>query len=95
MADKVKNAEEVKAAGKEEKNKAEAKPKKPKVKLSERVGKFFREYKSELKKIVWYSKEDTIRSTVLVLVAIIVFSVIISTLDFLFSSGLLAIGRLI
>jgi len=47
------------------------------------------------KKIVWYSREDTVRSTLLVLVAIVVFSAVISTLDFLFSSGLLALGRLI
>jgi len=48
-----------------------------------------------MKKIVWYSKKDTIRSTVLVLVAIVVFSVVISALDYAFSSGLLALGRLI
>lgn len=95
MAEKGKPADEVKTSGIEEKKPAEAKDKKPKVRLRDRFVRFIREYKSELKKIVWYSKEDTIRSTVLVLVAIVVFSIVISSLDFLFSSGLLAIGKLI
>lgn len=93
MADKEKKAAEVKTSGSEEKKPTEAK--KPKVSLRDRFSKFIREYKSEMKKIVWYSKKDTIRSTVLVLVAIVVFSVVISALDYAFSSGLLALGRLI
>ena len=98
MADKEKKV----AAGNEDAKPADAKePKKdqkadkPKVTLGARVSKFWREYKSELKKIVWFSREDTIRSTILVLVSIAVVSVVISALDLTFSSALLALGRLI
>ncbi|MGI6202509.1 MAG: preprotein translocase subunit SecE [Eubacteriales bacterium] len=95
MADKEKNTDGVKTTGTGEKKPTAAKDKKPKRGLRERFFRFIREYKSEMKKIVWYSREDTVRSTLLVLVAIVVFSAVISTLDFLFSSGLLALGRLI
>jgi preprotein translocase subunit SecE len=94
MADKEKTAADVKAAESEEKKPA-AKEKKQKSGLLDRFSRFIRENKSELKKVVWYSREDTIRSTVLVVVAIAVFSIVISSLDFAFSSALLAIGRLI
>ena len=74
--------------------KAEKKANK-KPSLGSRISKFWREYKSELKKIVWYSRKETINSTILVLISIIVFSVVISALDLGFSSALLALGRLI
>lgn len=93
MADKEKTAADVKIADSGDKKPA-AKEKK-KSGLRDRFSRFIRENKSELKKIVWYSRADTIRSTVLVVVAIAVFSLVISSLDYAFSSALLAIGRLI
>jgi preprotein translocase, SecE subunit, bacterial len=101
MADKEKKAADTAAkaevTGDKESTKVQKaeKPEKPKVTLGERLSKFWREYKSELKKIVWFSREDTIRSTVLVLVTIAVVSVVISALDMSFSTALLALGRLI
>ena len=71
------------------------KPAKEKVSLGARISKFWREYKSEMKKIVWFSRKDTINSTILVLVSIIVCSAVISLLDYGFSSALMAIGKLI
>ena len=74
--------------------KAEKKANK-KPSLGARISKFWREYKSELKKVVWYSRKETINSTILVLISIIICSMIITALDLGFSSALLALGRLI
>ncbi len=71
------------------------KPAKKKVSLGERISKFFREYKSEMKKIVWYSRHDTIHSTILVIVSIVIVSAVVSVLDLGFTSGLMALGKLI
>ena len=68
--------------------KAEKKPKKDKVKFTDRVKKFWRDYKSEFKKIAWPSKEETTKSTVVVVSTIVVFAVAIAILDFIFSKGL-------
>lgn len=74
--------------------KAEKKPKKDKVKFTERVKKFWRDYKSEFKKIVWPSKEETAKSTVVVVSTIVVFAVCIAILDFLFSKGLTLLSHI-
>ena len=57
--------------------------------------KFWREYKSELKKIVWYDRKSTIRSTFVVLVSILVSAVFLGILDFGFAQGIMALGKLI
>lgn len=76
---------------------ADKKPVKKKAKSSfgEKVKRFFREYKSELKKIVWYSPKQTAKSTVLVVVVIVVAAAVIGAFDFVFSNGLTLLGRLI
>lgn len=51
------------------------------VKKQSKITKFFKDYKSEFKKIVWPSKEDTLRMSVVVIVAIVVASVAIFLLD--------------
>ena len=71
-----------------------AKPKKDKVKFTDRVKKFWRDYKSEFKKIAWPSKEETTKSTVVVVSTIVVFAVCIAILDFLFSKGLTLLSHL-
>ena len=71
-----------------------AKQKKEKVKFTDRVKKFWRDYKSEFKKIVWPSKEETTRSTVVVVSTIVVFAVCIAILDFLFSKGLTLLSHI-
>ncbi|MBP3919286.1 MAG: preprotein translocase subunit SecE [Clostridia bacterium] len=70
------------------------KPKKEKVKFTERAKKFWRDYKSEFKKIVWPSKEETTKSTVVVIITIAVFAISIGILDFLFSKGLTLLSHL-
>lgn len=84
---------EVQNAGKTE-NKP-APEKKKKVSLGQKIGKFLREYKSELKKVVWATPRQTLNNTILVGVTVIVVSVCIGVLDFAFSTGLTALGKLI
>jgi preprotein translocase subunit SecE len=79
-------------------DKTEKKPapeKKKKVSLGQKIGKFLRDYKSELKKVVWASKEQTLNNTILVAVAVIISGLLIGILDFAFSTGLNALGKLI
>ncbi|MCI8388106.1 MAG: preprotein translocase subunit SecE [Clostridiales bacterium] len=78
--------------------KTDSKPapaKKNKVPFTQKVGKFFREYKSELKKVVWATPQQTLNNTILVAVSVVITSVCIGVLDFAFSTGLTALGKLI
>ena len=47
-------------------------PKKPNifVRMGRRIGKFFRDYHSEMKKVVWTSKDELRKSTKIVLVTV-------------------------
>ncbi len=65
------------------------------VKFRERVKKFFRDYKSELKKVVWSPWNDVKRNTVVVLVIALGSALLIGVLDFVFSKGIIALGTLI
>ena len=85
-------AEEIKAADKKKDRKKKAKTDKP---GGGRISRFFKGLKSELKKIVWYGKEQTAKSTGLVLVSLVVFSAIISLLDLGFSSLIMWLGKLV
>ena len=64
------------------------------VKKESKVKKFFKDYKSEFKKIVWPSKADTLRQSGLVIAAIVVFGVIISLLDTGFSKIMSWLGTI-
>ena len=81
-------------AVKEKKEKTKAAPKKNKVKLSKRIGQFFRNYWSEIKKIVWCSPEQTMRFTGLALAAIVVVGGVIGGLDYLFNKAIIGLGKL-
>ncbi len=70
-----------------------AKTKKPT--FGERVKKFFNGYKSELKKITWYSREQTLKSTLVVCVLVIAVAVVIGGLDLLFGKGIQALGGIL
>ena len=64
-------------------------------KFREKVKKFFSDYKSELKKVTWSSKEDVRKNTITVIVVILVLVIVIALLDFIFLSGIEALGHLI
>ena len=51
------------------------------TKKQSKVSKFFRDYKSEFKKIAWPSKEDTSKMSAVVIGAIIVSSIAVLLLD--------------
>ena len=60
-----------------------------------KVKKFFSDYKSELKKVTWSSKEDVRRNTLTVIIVIVALVVVIAILDMIFSGGIEALGHLI
>lgn len=62
------------------------KPKKPNifVRIGARMKKFWKEYVSELKKVSWMSWKDVKKNTVLVVCAVIAFSVAIAVVDTVF-----------
>ena len=51
------------------------------TKKQSKVSKFFRDYKSEFKKIAWPSKEETSKMSAVVIAAIVVASIAILLLD--------------
>ncbi|MBR5538647.1 MAG: preprotein translocase subunit SecE [Clostridia bacterium] len=68
---------------------AENKEKKP-----GRIAKFFRDYKSELKKITWCPFKTVKSNTVLVCVTVVILAVIIGLLDLGTNTGLIEFGKL-
>ena len=52
-----------------------------------KVRKFFRDIRSEFKKISWPSKKQVWNNTVVVIVTVLIFGVVVWTLDFLLVSG--------
>lgn len=48
------------------------------------VAKFFRDTRSELKKVVWPSKEDTKKNTLVVLVVVLISAAVLFILDTIF-----------
>ena len=104
MADQIKKeteaVEEVKTEkavdSKEKKAKTKkAAPKKNKVGFGQRIKKFFKDYKSELKKIVWLSPKTTFQYTGMVLVMMVVVSAFIFALDTVFGQILLLLSKLV
>ncbi len=53
-----------------------------------RIGKFFRDTKSELKKVVWPSKADTKTNTIVVLVVVAIAAVVTIALDAVFGGSM-------
>ena len=51
-------------------------------------------YKSELKKIVWSSKNDVKKNTIVVVVAVVAIAIVVGLLDFAFNKGIVALGQL-
>ena len=66
-----------------------------KVKKDSKVKKFFRDYKSEFKKIVWPDKKDTLRQSGVVAVTIVIVALAVFLLDTGFTKLLMAIAGLV
>ena len=59
-----------------------------KKKSGNKIIKFFKEVKSEMKKVVWPSKKQVIKNTLIVIAAVIIIGIVIWILDFVFGLGL-------
>ena len=59
-----------------------------------RIGKWFREMKSELKKVVWPSGKQLLNNTIIVLVAVLIVGVIVCLFDFVAGLGIDLLGKL-
>lgn len=59
-----------------------------KKKSGNKIAKFFKEVKSEMKKVVWPSKNQVVKSTFIVIAAVVVIGILIWVLDILFQLGL-------
>ena len=62
-------------------NMAEAKKENIFVRAAKRIGRWFREMKSELKKVVWPTKSQMINNTVIVLVCTLIVGICIWVFD--------------
>ena len=60
----------------------------------EKVGKFVRGIKSEYKKISWTPWTQVRKNTIVVLIVVIAIGLLIAGVDFIFSKGIYALGRL-
>ncbi len=58
------------------------------VRTGRKLSKWFREMKSELKKVVWPSSKQMVNNTLIVLAAVIVVGAIVFLFDWLASGGL-------
>lgn len=69
------------------------KQKKPSI--FSRMGKAFKDYRSEFKKLVWPTKEQLVRNAAVVLISIIVVGLALWLVDFGLSKGIDALKGLI
>ena len=60
----------------------------PKKKSGNKIVRFFKELKSELKKVVWPSKGQVIKNTLIVIAAVIIIGIVIWVLDLAFGFGI-------
>lgn len=63
------------------------------TKKTNKLAKFFRETKSEVKKVTWPSKKQLIHNTLIILAFIIITGIILAICDMAFSSGMSAVTQ--
>ncbi len=95
MSEVEKNTEavETKDAKVKEDKKKTSKDRKPG--LGSKIKNFFKNAKSERKKITWYGKKQTVKSTAVVIVVLVAASVAIGLIDLGLSNLLMWIGKLV
>ena len=74
---------------------AEKKPAEKKPGVFARLEKYFRDTKSEVKKVAWPTKQQTINNTGVVIACIVVVGAFIGVLDAVFTFGLQALLKLL
>ena len=70
------------------------KPAKAKKEKSKKASKFFADLKSEMRKITWFSKKDTLKSSGLVIAVLVVFAIVIGAIDWSFGQPIALLGTL-
>lgn len=81
-------ADAVKKKNTDKAKKSDTKAKDPKkVNVFKRIARFFKDVKSEWKKIVWPSKKQILNNTAVVLVVMLIVAIIVWVLDLLFIGG--------
>ena len=63
--------------------------------MGERIAKFWRDFRSEMKKVVWMSREELRKNSILVIVSVIVFTLVLGGVDFVLSWTINALGSLV
>lgn len=76
---------------------AENTEKKPNIfkRMGTRIAKFWRDFRSEMKKVVWMSGSELRKNAVLVLVSVVVFTLVLGLVDFGLSWAINALGSLV
>ena len=64
------------------------------IKNREKVAEFFRNVRSECKKIVWTPWKTVRKNTFVVVIIVIVCAIVIGALDFIFAKGIVSLGDL-
>lgn len=85
MAEETKKTAAVAKTGKDKK-------KSDKPGFFRRIGNFFKNYKSELNKVVWYPRANVVRDTGIVVAALLVAGLLIGILDLAFAKFVLLLG---
>lgn len=67
---------------------AEVSTAKKRVNPFKAIAKYFREIKSEMKKVVWPSKKTVINNTIIVIAAVVIIGLFIWVLDAVFQFGI-------
>ena len=62
-------------------------------KYREKTFKLLRSLKSECKKISWYSWKNTRKGPIVVVICVVVLAAVIGLLDYLFSTGIIALSK--
>lgn len=60
----------------------------------ERIGRFLREVRAELRKVVWPNRKELTTYTIVVIVTVVIVSVFVSLVDLAFGQLLLLLRRL-
>lgn len=85
----------VKTAEKSEKPAKSEKTKKKGPGLFKKIGGFLVDCRSEMKKVVWLSKEDTVKQTGVAVVMMVVCGLVVGALDFVLTNLILLLGGLL
>ena len=63
--------------------------------LFKRMGDWFRSCKSEMKKVVWASRQTVIHNSIMVIAVIVVVAIAVAVLDLVFDMGISGLNKII